>query len=127
MSIAIVGGGFLGSAVAAASADPVLVVTRSGRRRRGTATDVVALDVLRAPIDEVTSTLGRARKLVIAIAPTGTISLAFADNAKECHRGGLHGDHRIEPALYRIAVSHERRVQGIGVTGCRAPSGRRLG
>ena len=69
MSIAIVGGGFLGSAVAAASADPVLVVTRSGRRRRGTATDVVALDVLRAPIDEITSTLGRARKLVIAIAP----------------------------------------------------------
>lgn len=69
MSVAIVGGGFLGSAVATALPPPVVVATRSGRLRSGAAADVVALDVLRAPIEEIASTLGRARKLVIAIAP----------------------------------------------------------
>jgi nucleoside-diphosphate-sugar epimerase len=69
MSVAIVGGGFLGSAVATALPPPVVVATRSGRLRSGAAMDVVALDVLRAPSEQIASTLGRARKLVIAIAP----------------------------------------------------------
>ena len=72
MSVAIVGGGFLGSALAAALPPPVLVVTRSGRPRGDTVSPVVslaALDIVRDPADRIANVLHDARALVIAVAP----------------------------------------------------------
>jgi nucleoside-diphosphate-sugar epimerase len=70
--VALVGGGFLGSAVAGSLAPPVIVATRSGRLRSGAApagVTVTALDVLRSPIDRIAEVLAPARALALALAP----------------------------------------------------------
>ncbi len=70
--VAIVGGGFLGSAIARALPAPVRVATRSGRLHGDIVppgTSVAPLDIVRDPSERIAEVLHDARALVVAVAP----------------------------------------------------------
>ena len=66
MTVAIIGGGFLGGALARALAPEPIVVTRSG------ADGTTALDITRASADAMTHALRECTKVIIAVAPGRT-------------------------------------------------------